>query len=229
MKIAVYVLHGTWYDRCTDGHEVLGVSFDAAPLERRLGWIADSNASDFVELKGDIQSVQSERSYEATDPEWRYANFYIAEQEIEVPELVMRQVSMEMKKIDRSKDVGEYLQDLHDNGGVTPWVYEYMAGNEKVTDEILRLLEKVENCSTPFNTTMDIVVGNVMKAIHLDDEKLEYLWKRFGDIPINDDGCILDDFLGFESGTHREEIWHWFDERHSKGVAYLMYGRTEKR
>ena len=228
MKIPVYVLHGTWYDRCTDGHEVLGVSFDVTPLERRLDWIADSNAADFVELKGDIQSGRSERSYEATDPEWRYAKFYITEQEIEVPELIMRQVGMEMKKIDRSKDVGEYLQDLHDNGGVTPWVYEYMDGNEEVIDEVLRLLEKVQDCSTPFNTTMDIVVGDVITNIHLDDEKLEYLWEKFGGIPIDDDENILEDFLGFDLGTHREDVWRWFDEHHSKGVAYLMHG-TDRR
>lgn len=40
----------------------------------------------------------------------------------------------------------------------------------------------------------------------------------------------------FPAGTEREEIWHWFDERHPKGVAYLLYGeekndedRTEKK
>lgn len=30
--------------------------------------------------------------------------------------------------------------------------------------------------------------------------------------------------MDFPAGTHREDIWHWFDERHSKGVTYLMYG-----
>ena len=34
-----------------------------------------------------------------------------------------------------------------------------------------------------------------------------------------------EDFLCFPIGTHREEIWHWFDERHSKGVYYLLYER----
>lgn len=40
---------------------------------------------------------------------------------------------------------------------------------------------------------------------------------------IDDDECILDDFLGFGYGTHREEIWHWFDEKYSGGVAKLIY------
>lgn len=34
-------------------------------------------------------------------------------------------------------------------------------------------------------------------------------------------------FLHFPAGTDREEIWQWFDQRHSKGVAYLLYGGTE--
>lgn len=28
----------------------------------------------------------------------------------------------------------------------------------------------------------------------------------------------------FQKGTEREEIWHWFDEMHPKGVAYLLNG-----
>lgn len=31
------------------------------------------------------------------------------------------------------------------------------------------------------------------------------------------------DWYMFEKGTSRENIWHWFDERHSKGIAYLLY------
>ena len=56
------------------------------------------------------------------------------------------------------------------------------------------------------------------------DEELEELWSRFGDVPMNPETeCIEEPFLGFPAGTNREEIWHWFDQRHSKGVAYLLY------
>ena len=58
------------------------------------------------------------------------------------------------------------------------------------------------------------------------DEVLEELWEQFGDVPMNPETeCIEEPFMGWGAGIHREEIWHWFDERHSKGVAYLMYGR----
>lgn len=64
------------------------------------------------------------------------------------------------------------------------------------------------------------------------DEKLEALWKKFDDVPMNPETeCIEEDFLHFPHGTDREDIWKWFDERHSRGVAYLLYGdgvdRTE--
>lgn len=56
------------------------------------------------------------------------------------------------------------------------------------------------------------------------DEELEELWNRFGDIPMDPETeRIEEQFLGWGVGVHREEIWHWFDQRHSKGIAYLLY------
>lgn len=55
------------------------------------------------------------------------------------------------------------------------------------------------------------------------NQHLESLWREFGDVPMNPETeCMEAPFLCFPSGTHREDIWHWFDERHSKGVAYLL-------
>ena len=60
------------------------------------------------------------------------------------------------------------------------------------------------------------------------DEELKELWAQFCGVPIDPDTeCMGEPFLGFPAGTHREDIWHWFDERHSKGVAYLMYNGIE--
>lgn len=60
------------------------------------------------------------------------------------------------------------------------------------------------------------------------DKILEDLWAEFSDVPMNPETeCMEAPFLGFPAGTFREDIWHWFDERHSKGVAYLMYGGAE--
>lgn len=60
------------------------------------------------------------------------------------------------------------------------------------------------------------------------DKELEELWVQFGDVPMDlDTECIEEAFGEFPAGTHCEDIWHWFDERHSKGVAYLMYNGIE--
>lgn len=64
------------------------------------------------------------------------------------------------------------------------------------------------------------------------DKEIEELWAEFADIPMDPvTECIEEDFMHFKAGTYREDIWHWFDERHSKGVAHLLYGdgvdRTE--
>ena len=59
------------------------------------------------------------------------------------------------------------------------------------------------------------------------DNDLKELWEMFDDVPMNHETeCMEEAFLGFPAGTHREEIWHWFDERYSKGVYALLYGRN---
>lgn len=69
---------------------------------------------------------------------------------------------------------------------------------------------------------------NEIEPIRDRDEELEVLWERLGDIPMNPDTeCIEEAFLWWNAGTHREEIWHWFDRRYSKGVAVLLYGERE--
>ncbi len=66
------------------------------------------------------------------------------------------------------------------------------------------------------------------------DEILEYLWKeRLCDVPMSEDKrgalCLDSDWLVFDAGTTREEIWEWFDMLHSKGVAWLMGQESEGR
>lgn len=57
------------------------------------------------------------------------------------------------------------------------------------------------------------------------DNELEEMWAAFDDVPMNPETeCIEEQFMGWPPGTHREEIWHWFDEQHSKGVVHLLYG-----
>lgn len=57
------------------------------------------------------------------------------------------------------------------------------------------------------------------------DRELEELWNQFGDTPMDPETEKIEEpFVDFPAGTDREDIWHWFDLRHSRGVAYLLYG-----
>lgn len=61
----------------------------------------------------------------------------------------------------------------------------------------------------------------------------KYHWKRLGDIPINDEEEIDQDFyvfdLCFEKGTSRTEIWHWFETTFNVNIAKdLMYNKNNK-
>lgn len=69
---------------------------------------------------------------------------------------------------------------------------------------------------------------------------VEGFWKNLEDVPFREDeakSMVLEkdyrlmigtrEVTMFPAGTEREEIWHWFDERHPKGVAYLLYGEEK--
>ena len=50
------------------------------------------------------------------------------------------------------------------------------------------------------------------------------LWSDLGDIPINNNDEIDQDFLHFEKGTDRFEIWHWFEEEFDVSIATDLMG-----
>lgn len=59
--------------------------------------------------------------------------------------------------------------------------------------------------------------------VKIKDKEIEELWGKLSNIPIDENEDIEEEFLHFPVGTNREDIWHWFDKQHSKGVAYLIY------
>lgn len=58
-------------------------------------------------------------------------------------------------------------------------------------------------------------------------KKVEELWEELGDFSFNENADgeleLAEGFHIFPKHTTREDIWHWFDEEHPKGVAYLLY------
>ena len=57
------------------------------------------------------------------------------------------------------------------------------------------------------------------------------LWEEFGEIPMDPETeCIEQSWHGFPSGSHREKIWHWFEETFQISVAEaLMYANNKKK
>lgn len=60
----------------------------------------------------------------------------------------------------------------------------------------------------------------------LDDETIEELWKELEDVIFFEDKdknlVLVSDWFIFDKKEYRDDIWHWFDDYHSKGVGYLL-------
>lgn len=62
----------------------------------------------------------------------------------------------------------------------------------------------------------------------LTPNKEDDCWDELTDIPVDENECLDIDWLFWDKGTHREEIWEWFDYNHSKGVYWLIYEREKE-
>lgn len=64
---------------------------------------------------------------------------------------------------------------------------------------------------------------------HVELCTLSELWEMFGDIPVNNDDEIEEDFLNFPVGTSKIDVWHWFDERCPNNLHDdLMYPKNDE-
>lgn len=50
------------------------------------------------------------------------------------------------------------------------------------------------------------------------------LWEQLGNIPINEDEELDEDFMDFEKGTDRYEVWHWFEDKFDISIAKDLMG-----
>lgn len=68
---------------------------------------------------------------------------------------------------------------------------------------------------------------NQLIPLSVRDAEIERMWDEFANIAFDEDEdgrlVLSEPWLCFPAGTEREEIWHWFDQRHSKGVYWLLY------
>ncbi len=76
---------------------------------------------------------------------------------------------------------------------------------------------------------VDITENNAKRktALQVDIDYVKELWENFGDVPMNPETECVEEAWGdsltfareFPTGTHREEIWHWFEETFHVSVA----------
>ena len=53
------------------------------------------------------------------------------------------------------------------------------------------------------------------------------LWNKLGNIPINNNEEIEENFLHFEKGTDKFTVWHWFEENFDVVLGEYMYGENK--
>lgn len=54
-------------------------------------------------------------------------------------------------------------------------------------------------------------------------DELKELWNLLSDVPVDADGCLDEEFIGFEKGTDRLDVWLWFDRHYEGGAVTLLY------
>lgn len=42
-------------------------------------------------------------------------------------------------------------------------------------------------------------------------KSFEQAWSELGDIPVDEEDRIEEDFMHFPAGTDKLDIWHWFE------------------
>lgn len=108
----------------------------------------------------------------------------------------------------------------------------YICPNEGVflqyaQDVTCELLAEFRN-EVPSHHTIKVELPNGCDAEIALAEVAKYLWKKLGDVPVNDDGELEETFLHFPSGTDREEIWSWFEDELDASVHDLMFPSEKK-
>lgn len=63
----------------------------------------------------------------------------------------------------------------------------------------------------------DILLG--CDSLQFPIQTLRRMWELLGDVSINDKEEIDYNFLLWNAGTERSEIWHWFDEKCPNGLV----------
>lgn len=85
----------------------------------------------------------------------------------------------------------------------------------------------IEYSKLSYEELMKIEVSDI-KDYREVDMFLEVLWSEFSNIPVNeDDDTIEEPFYIWSEGTEKMDVWHWFDDKYSNGLAEGLMGLGE--
>lgn len=110
---------------------------------------------------------------------------------------------LEENRIDQIEDDQEFVEAEHD----AIQTYCEICGYS-ITDEDLKTIKSrgMEECFADWKETY-----------------VKDLWEEFGEIPMNPETEEIEEpWKHFLPGTHREDIWYWFEDQFGISVAELM-------
>lgn len=127
----------------------------------------------------------------------------------------------------------EYIDTPSRKGEIPPWIVKE---NSSLSDIELLKKEIYQETKTPFvdpfllhelQKRELIKPGEKTEQLRKRlDRLVEKVWEGLEDIPFYEKESVQyidEDYFEFKKGTEKEEIWHWFDENHSKGIHFLLY------
>lgn len=133
-----------------------------------------------------------------------------------------------------------FAQDGYSRDGIETDYVALKACLQKVHDEALRSRYMVSllgymGCGLA-GGDWNVVYTDIILPIFLESsvtltivyQDVKELWNQFGDVPMDLKTESLElPWHGFQKGTFREDIWHWFERTFEISVTELMYGEPE--
>lgn len=89
---------------------------------------------------------------------------------------------------------------------------------------IVKIVEKFEEVYK--NADWSKLDYYVEIVVFVNREMAQYMWNRLEEVSMNPETeCIEESWNGFPTGTHRKEIWHWFERTFHVSVAEDLLGQ----
>lgn len=188
---------------------------------------------DWIELQSEAAAV----SFRLTADEFSLCCTPIKDKEEKSPYTIIR----DGKTIELTPEEVARLSEEYERAGTRAWLENFVKDqyNEEFANVFIKSGGLYPAAAQIVDDMSEYNANNDERAEAYDEtarnaidvfmqEKVYDLWEEFGDIPMDPETeCIESEFLDFPAGTHREEIWHWFEDTFDVPVVDLLYGEGE--